>query len=68
MYTPPHSLTENNTMNDVPQAYLDLANAVVLKAVVDYRLTNDPRELESLECFFRSDWFSMLTLDPEYVS
>ena len=48
--------------------YHDLANAIVLQAVKDYRMTNDSRELEDLERFFRSEWFSMLTnIDPEYL-
>jgi len=48
--------------------YQNLADAIVLHAVADYRLTNDTRELEDLERFFRSDWFSMLTkLDPQYL-
>ena len=51
-----------------PQPWQNLANAIVLQAVADYRLTNGPRDLEDLERFFRSDWFSMLTdLDPEYL-
>ena len=41
--------------------YQNLANAIVLHAVADYRLTNDSRELEDLERFFRSDWFAALT-------
>ena len=46
----------------------DLANAVVLQAVQDYRLSNDPRDLEELERFFLSDWFRLLTdLEPDYL-
>ena len=48
--------------------YQNLADAIVLQAVADYRLTNDSREMEDLERFFRSEWFGMLTnIDPEYL-
>ena len=44
----------------------ELANAVVLQAVEDYRMWEDPRGREEIEDFFRSDWFKVLTrLDPE---
>lgn len=43
-----------------------LANAIVLQAVIDYRMSEDPRDREKIEDFFRSDWFGVLTrLDPE---
>jgi len=46
----------------------ELANAVVLQAVEDFRMSEDPRDLEALEQFFRSPWFGALTsLDPEYL-
>lgn len=41
--------------------YEDLANAIILQAVKDYRRTNNKRALEELEQFFLSDWFSVLT-------
>ena len=41
--------------------YEDLANAIILQAVKDYRLTDDERELQEIERFFRSGWFSVLT-------
>lgn len=41
--------------------YEDLANAIILQAVKDYRRTNNKRALEELERFFLSDWFSVLT-------
>jgi hypothetical protein len=45
-----------------------LANAIVLQAVDDYRLSEDPRDLKMLEQFFKSPWFAALTsLDPEYL-
>lgn len=51
---------------DRRENWQDLANAVVLQAVQDYRLSNDPRDLEELERFFLSDWFRLLTdLSPD---
>ena len=48
--------------------YESLANAIVLQAVKDYRLTDDKAEIEELERFFRSGWFGVLTkVDPEYL-
>jgi len=45
-----------------------LANAIVLQAVDDYRMSEDPRDLKMLEQFFKSPWFAALTsLDPEYL-
>ena len=41
--------------------YEELANAIVLQAVKDYRLHDDEQELASIERFFRSGWFSTLT-------
>ena len=49
--------------------YENLANAIVLQAVKDYRLTDDEAELAEIERFFRSDWFGVLTdVDPEWSS
>ena len=46
--------------------YEELANAIVLEAVKDYRLHDDERELASIARFFRSGWFEMLSnLDGE---
>ena len=46
--------------------YENLANAIILQAVKDYRLHDDERELACIERFFRSGWFSVLTsVDPE---
>lgn len=56
--------------NDIesPDPWQNLAHAIVLQAVADYRMTQNQRDLEALERFFRSDWFSMLTkLDPQYL-
>jgi hypothetical protein len=48
--------------------YEELANAIVLQAVKDYRLNEDKRELASIEPFFRSAWFSTLTsINPEML-
>ena len=63
-------------MND---NYFELANAIVILAVKDYRKTlcalshhhkriSVLNEHKRLEQFFRSDWFSLLTkVDPEYL-
>ena len=49
-------------------SYEELANAIILQAVKDYRLTDDEQELAEIERFFRSDWFGVLTdVDPEYL-
>ena len=48
--------------------YENLANAIILQAVKDYRLTDNKTEIEEIERFFRSDWFSVLTsLDPDLL-
>ena len=48
--------------------YEELANAIVLQAVKDYRLHDDEEELASIERFFRSGWFSTLTnINPEML-
>lgn len=52
-------------MND---PYENLANAIILQAVKDYRLHDDEQELASIERFFRSGWFGVLTrIDPEIL-
>lgn len=52
-------------MND---PYENLANAIILQAVKDYRLHDDEQELASIERFFRSVWFGVLThIDPEML-
>ena len=38
------------------EPYENLANAIVLQAVKDYRLHDDEQELTRIERFFRSDW------------
>lgn len=48
--------------------YEELANAIVLQAVKDYRLHDDEQELVSIERFFRSEWFGVLTnIEPEIL-
>ena len=48
--------------------FQELANAIVLQAVKDYRMTDDERELKEIERFFRSGWFGVLSkVDPEYL-
>jgi hypothetical protein len=55
--------------------YESLANAIILHAVRDYRealskCSEDAckQDKESIERFFRSDWFGVLTpLDPEFL-
>ena len=48
--------------------YEELANAIVLQAVKDYRLYDDEKELAGIERFFRSGWFGILTnIDPEIL-
>ena len=48
--------------------YENLANAIILQAVKDYRLHDDEKELASIERFFRSGWFSTLTsINPEML-
>ena len=46
--------------------YERLANGIILQAVKDYRIAKSPATRRSIERFFRSDWFKMLTdLDGE---
>ena len=48
--------------------YEELANAIVLQAVKDYRLHDNEQQLARIERFFRSDWFSVLTnVNPEIL-
>ena len=48
--------------------YENLANAIILQAVKDYRLHDDEKELASIERFFRSGWFNTLTsINPEML-
>lgn len=48
--------------------YENLANAIILQAVKDYRLTDDEQELQEIERFFRSGWFGVLSkVDLEFL-
>ena len=48
--------------------YENLANAIILQVVKDYRLTDDEQEFQEIERFFRSGWFGVLSkVDPEYL-
>lgn len=48
--------------------YENLANAIILQAVKDYRLTDDEQEFQEIERFFCSSWFGVLSkVDPEYL-
>ena len=40
--------------------YENLANAIILQAAKDYRLTDDEQQLQEIERFFRSGWFETL--------
>ena len=41
--------------------YQELANAIIILAVKDYRRTKNPAERKELERFFRSEWISFLS-------
>lgn len=48
--------------------YENLANAIILQAAKDYRLTDDEQQLHEIERFFRSGWFGVLSkVDPEFL-
>ena len=48
--------------------YENLANAIVLSAVRDYHNSTSKDEIQSIERFFRSEWFSVLTsVDAEFL-
>ena len=48
--------------------YEELANAIILQAVKDYRLHDEKQEIVSIERFFRSEWFGVLTnINPEIL-
>ena len=56
---------------DTETAYENLANAIVLQAVKDYRAakrTGNSGRIASIRRFFRSDWFGTLTdIDGEWL-
>ncbi len=51
--------------------YQLLANAIVEQAAKDYKMAlkhKDEQEIESIERFFRSDWYKVLTdVDGEWL-
>lgn len=48
--------------------YENLANAIILQAVKDYRPSDDEWELQEIEHFFRSSWFGVLSkVNPEFL-
>lgn len=48
--------------------YENLANAIVVQAVKDYRMTENKSELESIVRFIQSPWFSVLTsIEPTFL-
>lgn len=48
--------------------YENLANAIILQAAKDYRLTDDEQQLQEIERFFRSGWFGVLSkVDPKFL-
>lgn len=48
--------------------YEELANAIIVQACKDYRLTDNEDGLKEIERFFHSEWFSVLTsLDPDLL-
>ena len=48
--------------------YENLANAIILQAAKDYRLTDDEQQLQEIERFFRSGWFGVLSkVHPEFL-
>ena len=48
--------------------YKNLANAIILQAAKDYRLTDDEQQLQEIECFFRSGLFGVLAkVDTEFL-
>lgn len=47
----------------VNECYENLANAIILQAVKDYKSNS-----KECERFFRSEWFKVLTnVDPDYI-
>lgn len=43
------------------EPYTELAHAIVLRAVEDYRMAEEPVQVRSLESFFESEWFFFLS-------
>lgn len=48
--------------------YENLANAIIMQAVKEYRRTRHEGTHRELERFFRSEWFKVLTIaDGNYI-
>lgn len=41
--------------------YEDLANAIIIQVVKDYRSTKSPQVRNEIKRFFKSEWFTMLS-------
>lgn len=41
--------------------YEDLANAIIIQAVKDFRSTKSPQVRNEIKRFFKSEWFTMLS-------
>ena len=55
-------------MKNTDENYERLAEAIILQAVTDYRKSDDEEVKKSIERFFRSEWFYVLTeLDGEML-
>lgn len=55
-------------MRNTDENYERLAEAIILQAVRDYRKNDDEETKKSIERFFRSEWFYILTkLDGEML-
>jgi len=56
-----------NVDGGIERAYENLANAIILQAVDDYReafMQNDLWLIEALENFFMGEWYTILTNVP----
>ena len=50
------------------EEYVNLANAIILKAVSDFRKSKSYKRRAEIKMFFRSEWFKVLTeLDGEMI-
>jgi hypothetical protein len=48
-------------MNEAYNGYKELANAIILQAVKDYRNRNYRSQRKRIKEFFRSEWYGILT-------
>ena len=66
-----YSMSEREHLTEIDRAYMDLAEAVVILAIVDYRKAlagKKERKIRELEAFFAGEWFSMLSeTDPRRI-